>query len=400
MKTFFAQAQYPNVTPNGVPEAVFLDTVVYYDNGQLPSGGTHAPASLLWDGQWGFTGDPNAINYFRNIVLGQNNGMDWALLHELGHQLGLIDLYNQDVQESELQVVEPRTGQRPPLQPVAWDVLYYSSRQPYLMHTNFQAGLSDHSAGGLMRNLSQRRGYFGDYLADIPDDNTLIIERPNGNRVGNADIWVYQQQDNTVPNIPKFRGQTDSVGAYLFPHTTDSLYEGGISVANPFSTIYSPSPHVVGTNSVLFVRVAKGDSVGYGFIDVCDFNVAYWAGHQNSASYTLTISQWFHMPATGIDDKSNVVPKTYELFQNYPNPFNPSTQIKYQLPRPSQVRLVIYNVLGEKIHTLVDTKQSAGVYSVTWDGRSESGVAQGSGVYIYRLTAADKVFVRKALLIK
>ncbi|MBN2366361.1 MAG: hypothetical protein EH225_10460, partial [Calditrichaeota bacterium] len=250
MNQFFRQAVYPAVTPTGVPEYVFLDTVSYYQNGQLPSGGTHAPENILWDGQWGFTGDAAAINYFQNIVLGQNNGMDWALLHELGHQIGLIDLYNMDVQESELQVIEPRTGQKPPLGPVAWDVLYYSSRSNYLMHSNFQNGFSDHSAGGLFRNLSKRRGYFGDYLKDIPSENTFLIGDNHQNPVADADISIYQQQDHIIPDIPKFKGQTDSQGYFPIPHQTDPAYHGGIYVQNPFSTIYSAFPHVVGTNSV------------------------------------------------------------------------------------------------------------------------------------------------------
>jgi hypothetical protein len=399
LNDFFAEAIYP-ITPNGVPEAVFLDTLLYYENGMLPPGGTHAPHSLWWDGQWGFTGDSGAINYFQNIVLGQQNGMDWALLHELGHQLGLIDLYNQDVQESEFLVIEPRTGQKPPLTPIAWDVLYYSSRSNYLMHSNFQNGLSDFSAGGLLRNLSKRRGYFGDYMADIPGENTFHIKRQDGTPIHNAEVWVYQQQDNTVPNIPKFRGMTDAQGYYHFPHVTDTLYEGGIAVANPFSTIHSPAPHAVGTNSVLFVRVTKGDSVGYRFIDICDFNVAYWAGNHNAATYSLKISRWFNIPPAGVEESENSIPKTYQLFQNYPNPFNPATEIEYQLPKASEVELAIYNVLGEKVRILVQEKKDPGVHQVRWDGINDRGIPVSSGIYFYRLSAGNYKSVRKMILIR
>lgn len=400
LNQFFSQAIYPPFAPGGVPEFVFLDTVNYYNNGALPAGGTHAPHSLLWDGQWGFTGDPNAINYFLNIVLGQQNGMDWALLHELGHQLGLIDLYNQDVQESELQVIEPRTGQKPPLTPIAWDVLYYSSRSNYLMHTNFQNGLSDHSAGGLLRNLSKRRGYFGDYLADIPGDNTLHIKYPNGAPIKNAEVRVYQQQDNVIPNTVKFSGQTDWQGDYSFPHVTDTSYAGGIPVANPFSSIHSPAPNVVGTNSVLFIRVAKGDSVGYKFLDVCDFNAAYWSGDSSSATYQVNITRWFNIPAAGAESASGAIPATFGLKQNYPNPFNPSTLIRYQLPKPAEVRLIIYDVTGQRVRRLIKKRQQPGKYAVTWDGRNEQGIPVASGIYLYRLVAGDFTAVRKMILIR
>ena len=400
MKQFFAQAVYPGVTPAGIPEAVFLDTVSYFPNGSLPSGGTHAPNSVLWDGQWGFTGDPAAINYFQNIVLGQQNGMDWALLHELGHQIGLIDLYNMDVQQSELQVIEPRTGQKPPLTPIAWDVLYYCSRSNYIMHSNFQNGYSDHSAGALKRNSGKRRGYFGEYLADLPFDNSLLLKYPDGSPVTFAEVWVYQAQDNAIPNLPKFRGQSDSLGVYRFPHFTDPLYQGGIYVENPFSTAYSMSPHVVGTNSVLFFRVAKGDSIGYAFMDICDFNVAYWSGDTASADYSLTITDWYLMPQTGVETNEQPVPKRFALSQNYPNPFNPTTVIRYRLPVQSQVTLNVYNLLGQSVRILINSRQPAGEYSVKWDGLNEQGVPVPSGIYLYRLVANDFNRIRKMLLVR
>ena len=94
------------------------------------------------------------------------------------------------------------------------------------------------------------------------------------------------------------------------------------------------------------------------------------------------------------------VPKDYALYQNYPNPFNPTTVIRYQLSVVSNVKLELYNAIGEKIATLIDGKQDAGVYNVTFNGDKYS-----TGIYFYRLTAngADgKIFVsiRKLLLLK
>jgi hypothetical protein len=76
------------------------------------------------------------------------------------------------------------------------------------------------------------------------------------------------------------------------------------------------------------------------------------------------------------------VPASCELSQNYPNPFNPSTTIKYELPRAAQVKLIVYNTLGEIVTTLVNEQKPAGDYTVQFDG---SGLA--SGVYFYRLQA-------------
>ena len=400
MRQFFRQAVYPTTTSQGVTEFVFLDTVTYHPNGTLPAYGTHALPSELWDGQWGFLGDEASLNYFQNIVLNQNNGVDWALLHELGHQLGLIDLYNMDVQESELQVIEPRTGQKPPLTPVAWDVLHYCSRHNYLMHSNFQAGFSDHSAGALQRNCGKRRGFFGEYLADVPAENSLLLRNSSGKPVRNAEIRVYQMQDNIIPNTVKFSGATDAEGRYVFPHVTDTSYFGGISVNHPFSSNFSQNPHVVGTNAVLFVRLAKGDSVGYGFIDICDFNVAYWSGDSLSATYVLPVTQWFQISPGAIEQSQAEVPVRTELIGSFPNPFNPRTWIVFGLHEKSSVHLEIYNIAGERVRVLAHRVFLPGHYRIRWNGTNDAGVSLPSGVYFARLKTDHYQKALKLILLK
>jgi hypothetical protein len=90
-----------------------------------------------------------------------------------------------------------------------------------------------------------------------------------------------------------------------------------------------------------------------------------------------------------------MLPLSVELYQNYPNPFNPSTTIKFELPKASQVLLTVYNTLGQQVATLVHGQQEAGSYEVKFDG---SGLA--SGVYFYRLQAGTYVETRKVLLLK
>ncbi|NIT55543.1 MAG: T9SS type A sorting domain-containing protein, partial [Aliifodinibius sp.] len=86
-----------------------------------------------------------------------------------------------------------------------------------------------------------------------------------------------------------------------------------------------------------------------------------------------------------INRRPNMVVKKYKLFQNYPNPFNPTTTINYQLPIRTKVELTIYNLLGQQIKTLVDSKQIAGDYKVQWDGSNDAGRQVASGIYVYRL---------------
>ena len=95
-----------------------------------------------------------------------------------------------------------------------------------------------------------------------------------------------------------------------------------------------------------------------------------------------------------------VEPTEFELFANYPNPFNPETVIKYELARGAEVRLEIYNLVGQKIATLVNEKLESGVHSITWNGRDALGSPVASGVYFYRLKTSSFVASKKMLLLR
>jgi len=85
-----------------------------------------------------------------------------------------------------------------------------------------------------------------------------------------------------------------------------------------------------------------------------------------------------------------LIPKTYKIYQNYPNPFNSSTILKYQLPRQSSIRLDIFNLLGQKVVTLVHDDRQPGYYKEKWQGRNQKGELVSSGTYIYRIIAHSK----------
>lgn len=89
------------------------------------------------------------------------------------------------------------------------------------------------------------------------------------------------------------------------------------------------------------------------------------------------------------------ITREFALSQNYPNPFNPSTTIEYSVPTSGDVELAVFNLAGQKVATLVSGNVNAGSHSVAWNG---AGVA--SGVYFYRLQAADQIMTRKMLLLK
>ena len=95
------------------------------------------------------------------------------------------------------------------------------------------------------------------------------------------------------------------------------------------------------------------------------------------------------------DINDDVLVYEYALEQNYPNPFNPSTVISYSLPKASNVKLIIYNMLGQEVATLVNTKQNSGIYNVEFNASNLT-----SGIYFSRLTSGVYSSIKKMLLIK
>jgi hypothetical protein len=103
---------------------------------------------------------------------------------------------------------------------------------------------------------------------------------------------------------------------------------------------------------------------------------------------------------TDISDNQAVLADKFILENNYPNPFNPETTIKYYIPKYTDVSLVIYNTLGQKVRTLVDGKSQAGQYTVKWNGRNDSGQSLGSGIYFYKLKSESVSITKRMVLLK
>ncbi|GAB4340839.1 MAG: hypothetical protein Kow0037_27000 [Calditrichia bacterium] len=124
----------------------------------------------------------------------------------------------------------------------------------------------------------------------------------------------------------------------------------------------------------------------------------YSDGYITAPGWQAEVSLDF--PSGNLNGDENRI-TTYALEQNYPNPFNPTTTIRYQLPEVSRVSLQIYNILGQRVRTLVNNvKQSAGKYRIVWDGKNDAGTKMASGIYIYRIQAGNYTQVRKMVLMK
>ena len=136
--------------------------------------------------------------------------------------------------------------------------------------------------------------------------------------------------------------------------------------------------------------------VGTPHILLDDTNRMWYTGWDyGTPNYEYHIGYAYALPSALEEVNSGIFPNNFTLEQNYPNPFNPVTMINYQLPMTCKVELSVYNLLGQKVVTLVNKKQPAGRYEVHWDASSFT-----SGVYLYRLQAGNFLETNKMILMK
>ena len=98
--------------------------------------------------------------------------------------------------------------------------------------------------------------------------------------------------------------------------------------------------------------------------------------------------------------KNDLLPKEFALHQNFPNPFNPITTIHFDLPKESNIKLSVYDILGRSIKELVNEKQSPGFKSIKWDATNNFGKRVSAGLYIYSIEAENFRQTKKMLLLK
>ena len=149
----------------------------------------------------------------------------------------------------------------------------------------------------------------------------------------------------------------------------------------------SPSAHYTGGNG--------------GFILAIELNGGNYNDLVVAHNASNTVSVLINRLDTDVEDNNSAsLPETFWLSNNYPNPFNPGTTVEYGLARFGHVQIDIFNLLGQRVRTLVDRTQRAGTHSVTWDGKDATGLAAVTGIYLYRLKAGDDIQTKKMLLLK
>ncbi len=286
MNANFASAIYP-VTPQGSALRVRIDSIGVAD--EYPA----------WDGQhdggW----------FLRDEVRCEGCGyydistdIDWGLVHELSHQVALIDLYAIGVYASNV-FAQGLNGQ-PANVGFGWvngGLMGGGDISPYTEHNRY----SSHSAGGSNTMAGYRNGYYGAYLFDIPAENYLLILDNQGNPAPGVDVNIYQRTgpwDWTghmgVDNLPEISGSTDEDGIFHLPNRSA---QGGTTTLNshtmhdnPFGVI-----DIIGNQGLLLVHLSQGEHEEFHWLDITQFNLAYWIGDVDSHTFTIDS----HVPPAG-----------------------------------------------------------------------------------------------------
>ncbi len=183
-----------------------------------------------------------------------------------------------------------------------------------------------------------------------------------------------------------------------------SVHSWGVISPNQtrrYSTVGTPSLGMINTCAASCHRNPSGPTAIVPAFGVgTDANISDWREVTDLALADTLWRYWQSWGFTGVKEVAGNTPGEYSLSQNYPNPFNPSTKINVDISKRSAVKLIVYNVIGQEIVTLMGGDFNAGKYEVTWNGKDGWGQSVASGMYLYRLEVGDFAATKKMILMK
>jgi hypothetical protein len=233
---------------------------------------------------------------------------------------------------------------------------------------NFQGGYTD-----LVKRTIKMPKFISNYAKWVLD-SLFVWNNTENSFSGNVEADPGFSNSNVVNHIDRLNHYIKNISLGVF----DSAW-----FFNPNNSLYPPAwplpENLNYTNAALIHAGTDGFAVG-------DLN---WFPEQKE--------QWL----TSVEvNPSDVLPSSYTLSDAYPNPFNPETKIDFSVKNMGKIKIHIYNVLGQKVRTLVNKEFNAGNYTATWNGKDDFGKQVASGTYIYSLEAGDVRLAKKMVLLK
>jgi hypothetical protein len=203
------------------------------------------------------------------------------------------------------------------------------------------------------------------------------------------DSAVWSPEGSAAFSLFKFTWANDNIDSTNSKKLVQVTGFGTTGLAVGETTVITFYGHVVTLGPGESIVVDSSASVGWAFTDTD--NSEFPPVFRGSITFT-------EPSAVSIGD--GILPLKFALEQNYPNPFNPATTIQFDSPDRTHVNLTVYNVLGQKVTTLIDEELGPDSYEQVWDGTNEGGSHVASGIYFYRLSAGDKLETKKMMLLK
>ena len=242
---------------------------------------------------------------------------------------------------------------------------------------------------------------FGRFHKKSDSDQYLVYQFDNPNNFKVTSYWHYE---NYSPGTFAFYSSPDNSTFTEIP--SEYKFVAQTAAENPRwnKIIYSPAADI--PEGTKYIKIVSKDIPGSASVlpRISEISLSqsdYFLCHDDYGIYDLSPNN----PETNIEKNGGInIPEHIYLAQNYPNPFNPRTNIDFQLSGKADVKLEIYNMLGQKITSVTQGHMTAGNYSFTWNGRNQQGSLVNSGVYIYRLTArtghGSYILSKKMILMK
>ncbi len=222
-------------------------------------------------------------------------------------------------------------------------------------------------------------------------DGNFIADYKNLSMTAFSHYFSGTDPDNSQIAYNYMRGKTRDGGQYYYLGNGISYFVSGDPVIGVGDIDTAPSDRRMMASTGPFT-FAPGDSQ---FVMI---KMSIESLVNNLVSITAlknTLNAPFYLPTDVVEDDLTLLPKSFSLNQNYPNPFNPTTQIKFSIPIRSNVTIDIFNLLGQKVKTLINKELSAGNHVVDWDASDVS-----TGLYIYKMTAGNFSQSKKMIFLK